>query len=193
MDNSVENQEIAKTSGKAIASLILSILGFFLVAIPSIVGIVLGHIARSEIKKSNGSLKGNGLALAGLIMGYIMVAIIVIGVIASLLIPRLTSNVDDARQALTCTKMQSLSSSLKMFQLDNGMYPETEEGFHALVSNPDTDKYPDYSSSAYIQKVPTDSWGTEMVYLKTSNGFDIISAGADKKEGGEDIHYSTCN
>jgi len=192
MKNSVENQEIAKTSGKAIASLILSILGVFLVAIPSIIGIILGHMARSDIKKSHGSLKGDGLALAGLIIGYIVVAIIVLGIVAAFFLPRLIGNVDGARQALTCAQMQSLSSSLKMFQLDNGTYPETKEGFKALVLNPDLDKYPNYSSLPYIQKVPTDSWGTEMVYQKISNSFDIISYGADKKEGGEDIHYSTC-
>jgi len=84
-----------------------------------------------------------------------------------------------------------------MFKMDNGMYPDTEEGLKALVSNPDADKYPAYSSKPYMKRVPKDSWGQPIQYVKTDGSFELISFGADRKEGGDgdgaDIKYSQCN
>jgi len=83
------------TSAAAIVSLVFGLIGMFsswwLFGIPSIVAIISGHIARSNIKISNGRLDGAGLALAGLILGYIVICfylLIVIGVVAVLAIPR---------------------------------------------------------------------------------------------------------
>ena len=67
----------ARTSGLAIASLVTSILLFWFYGIGSILGIIFGHIARAEIKKSNGTLTGDGLALAGMIIGYIGIGLLV--------------------------------------------------------------------------------------------------------------------
>ena len=92
--------------------------------------------------------------------------------------------------------MKGSANALKMFKLDNGVYPTTDEGFKALQVNPNVDKYINYSSTAYLEKLPKDSWGAKMIYVKTKDGFEIISYGADKKEGGEDeyadIFYSEC-
>ena len=66
----------ARTSGLAIACLVLSI--FWLYWIGSILAVIFGHIARSQIKKSNGTINGSGIALAGLIIGYIGIAFIVL-------------------------------------------------------------------------------------------------------------------
>ena len=203
MEQNLEEQEVAKVSIKAIVSLVLSILGIFLsilgiflMAIPTIIGLIFGHIALSEIKNSAGKLKGRGLALAGLIIGYITIAIIVIGIILAFVNPSLFGQADKAREKLVCVQMKSLANSLEMFKLDNGMYPETEEGLEALISNPDVDKYPLYALSGYLSSLPKDAWGTDMRYLKTGIGFDIVSFGADKKEGGEegsaDISFSNC-
>ena len=88
----MENNEnthiiVTKTSGKAIASLILSIVWIY--GIGSILAIIFGHIARSEIKNSDGRLTGGGLALAGLIIGYLALGIVVVGLLASVAIPKL--------------------------------------------------------------------------------------------------------
>ena len=95
-----------------------------------------------------------------------------------------------------CLNMDGITQPLKMFKLDNGVYPSSKEGLEALLSNPDVLKYPNYASIAYLEYLPTDSWGTEIVYVKTKDGFELISYGADKKEGGEDegadIFYSGC-
>ncbi|TNF44480.1 MAG: type II secretion system protein GspG, partial [Epsilonproteobacteria bacterium] len=90
-----------------------------------------------------------------------------------------------------------LEKRLDMFKLDNGNYPDTEEGFEALLSNPDTDKYPNYRTKPYLKKMPKDSWKTPFVYVRMGDGFELISFAADRKEGGEDsnkdILFSECS
>jgi general secretion pathway protein G len=83
-----------------------------------------------------------------------------------------------------------------MFKLDNGTYPDTEEGLQALVSHPDPEQYPNYSTQPYLEKLPKDSWRQLFTYVKEGDKFDLISFGADRKEGGTgeaaDIYYSRC-
>ena len=73
-----------------------------------------------------------------------------------------------------------------MFALDNGTYPDSSEGFQALLSNPDADKYPAYPVKPYLKKLPKDAWKTPFVYLKKGSDLEIISLGANKSEGGEE-------
>lgn len=79
----------SKTSGFAIASLVLSILWIY--ALGSILAIIFGHISRSQIKASNGQISGSGLALAGLIIGYIGLVVVVLGIVAAVAIPQLAN------------------------------------------------------------------------------------------------------
>ena len=126
----------------------------------------------------------------------LLVVILILGLLAATVVPRIIGAGDQAKIDLVCVNMKGAANALKMFKLHNGMYPETEEGFSALQANPDTDKYPNYATSAYLEKLPEDSWGRKMVYLKTGNSFEIISYAADQKEGGTDenadIKYSKC-
>jgi len=126
----------------------------------------------------------------------LLVVILILGILAAAVVPKVVGAGDKAKVDLVCVNMKGASNALKMFKLDNGMYPETEEGFEALQTNPDSDKYSNYAPSAYLEKLPKDSWGAKMVYIKTGKAFDILSYGADKREGGEDeyadIKYSEC-
>jgi general secretion pathway protein G len=85
-----------------------------------------------------------------------------------------------------------------MFKINNSVYPSTEEGLEALATNPDAEKYPSYSTSGYFKdnKIPKDSWGNNFVYINNDGDIEIISLGADKKEGGKDeyadIKMSEC-
>ena len=126
----------------------------------------------------------------------LLVVILILGILAAAVVPKVVGAGDKAKVDLVCVNMKGAANALKMFKLDNGMYPETEEGFAALQSNPDSDKYANYAPSAYLEKLPKDSWGAKMVYIKTGNNFDIISYGADRREGGteeySDIKYTSC-
>ena len=126
----------------------------------------------------------------------LLVVILILGILAAAVVPKVVGAGDKAKVDLVCVNMKGAANALKMFKLDNGMYPETEEGFQALQANPDTDKYANYAPSAYLEKLPKDSWGAKMVYIKIGNAFDIISYGADRREGGtdeySDIKYTGC-
>ena len=127
----------------------------------------------------------------------LLVVILILGILAAAVVPRIVGAGDKAKIDLVCVQMKGAAQALKMFKLDNGIYPETEEGFEALQSNPDSDKYPNYSSQGYMENLPKDSWQNKMLYLKTGNKFEIISYGADRREGGteeaSDIKFTQCN
>lgn len=127
----------------------------------------------------------------------LMVVIIILGLLASLVMPNIIGKGEQAKQKLVCVQMESIANSLQMFKMDNGVYPDTEEGLQALLTNPDEEKYPGYASG-YLEKMPMDPWKHPYIYIKDeNNGFDLISMGADGKEGGsdenKDLRLSTCS
>jgi len=134
---------------------------------------------------------------AGFSLIELLIVIVILGGLVAVVAPGLMDAADEAKRDTVCLKMNDLGKRLDMFKLDNGNYPETEEGFEALLSNPDTDKYPNYRTKPYLKKLPKDSWKTPFVYVRTGSEFELISFAADRKEGGEesnrDILFSECN
>ncbi|MDD2266733.1 type II secretion system major pseudopilin GspG [Sulfuricurvum sp.] len=118
----------------------------------------------------------------------IMVVIIILGLLAAFVIPNITGKSEEAKQKLVCVQMKSLSEGLKMFKIDNGSYPTTEEGIAALITNPSSDTYPSYSKNGYLEgkNLPKDPWNHPYIYLNDGTTFDLVSLGADGKEGGSD-------
>ena len=128
----------------------------------------------------------------------IMIVIIILGLLASMVVPNLIGQGEQAKQKLVCIQMKSIKDSLKNFKLEEGRYPSTQEGLQALIQNPDTTKYKSYPSNGFLDSktLPKDSWGNEFIYLNNNSVIDIISLGADNKEGGtgenKDIRLSKC-
>jgi general secretion pathway protein G len=126
----------------------------------------------------------------------LLIVIAILGLLAAIVAPNLMGAADKAKRDTTCLKMSEVKKALDMFKLDNGTYPETEEGLQALVSNPDPEKYPGYSPSPYMKSLPKDAWNTPFVYIKKGDEVELISYGADRKEGGsdsgKDITLSQC-
>lgn len=116
----------------------------------------------------------------------IMVVIIILGLLAAFVVPNVTGKSEEAKQKLVCVQMKSLNESLKMFKIDNGSYPTTEEGLKALIANPDPDTYSTYSENGYIEgkKLPQDPWNRPYIYLNLDDKIELISLGSDGKEGG---------
>jgi general secretion pathway protein G len=113
----------------------------------------------------------------------LMVVIIILGLLASFVLPSLTGKSEDAKEKIVCVQMKSIAQALKMYKIDNSSYPTTEEGLNLLVEK----KYFEDN------KLPKDSWGQNYIYTSEGDNFEIISLGADKKEGENDIYYSKCN
>jgi len=118
----------------------------------------------------------------------IMVVIIILGMLAAFVIPNITGKSEEAKQKLVCVQMKSLSEGLKMFKIDNGTYPTAEEGIAALITNPSADAYPSYNKNGYLEgkNLPKDPWNHPYIYLNDGEMFDLVSLGADGKEGGSD-------
>ncbi len=127
----------------------------------------------------------------------LLIVIVILGGLVAVIAPGLMDSADQAKRDTVCLKMNDLKKRLDMFKLDNGVYPDTEEGFQALLQNPDADKYPNYRTKPYLKELPKDSWRTPFVYINKGDDVEIISYAADRKEGGEesgkDIYFSKCN
>lgn len=134
---------------------------------------------------------------AGFTLIELMVVIVILGVLAGLIIPRVMGRPDEARQAKAKMQIESLESALKLYKLDNGHYPTTQQGLKALVEAPADGNLPrNWRAGGYLEKgkVPKDPWSNEFIYVSPgSHGdFDLSSLGADGESGGEgvdkDIH-----
>ena len=128
----------------------------------------------------------------------LMIVIIILGLLASLVMPNLVGKGEQAKQKLVCVQMKTISESVKMFKIEQGNYPNTEMGLQALITNPDPEKYTSFPQGGYLDSKtsPKDPWKNPFIYVVTEDGFDLISLGADGKEGGsdenQDILYSKC-
>lgn len=128
----------------------------------------------------------------------LLIVIIILGLLAALIMPSLTGKSEEAKAKLVCVQMKSIGEALKMFKMDQGTYPETAEGLKALLQNPDAEKYPNYPAKGYFEgkNLPKDPWNRDFIYTKAADEFEIVSIGADGKEGGEkdgkDISYTQC-
>ncbi len=142
-------------------------------------------------------MKKNMQLIAGFSLIELLIVIVILGGLVAVVAPGLMDAADEAKRDTVCLKMNDLGKRLDMFKLDNGTYPETEEGFEALLSNPDADKYPNYRTKPYLKEMPKDSWKTPFIYINKGEEFELISFAADRKEGGEDsnrdILFSECN
>ena len=132
----------------------------------------------------------NGHRNAGFTLIELMVVIVILGVLAGLIVPRIMGRPDEARQLKAKMQIESLETALKLYKLDNGAYPSTDQGLEALVSAPDTPPVPrKWREGGYLEKgkVPTDPWGNTFVYLSPGvhDDYDIASYGADGVSGGD--------
>ena len=137
------------------------------------------------------NLKTSRWSFQGFTLIEIMVVIVILGILAGLIVPRIMGRPEEAKQLKAEIQIESLETALKLYKLDNGMYPTTEQGLTALVDAPDTEPIPkNFRKGGYLEKgkVPKDPWGNEFVYLSPGvyNDYDIISFGADGAQGGED-------
>ena len=118
----------------------------------------------------------------------LMIVIVILGLLASFVMPNILGQSEKAKKKLVCTQMESIKNALRMFKVDNGTYPSTEEGLEALSKNPSEDKYKNYADGSYFTDglLPRDSWGNDFIYLNEDGDLEIISMGADNKEGGKE-------
>ncbi len=125
---------------------------------------------------------------AGFTLIEVMVVVVILGILAALVVPRVLSRPDEARIVAARQDIGALGQALKLYRLDNQAYPTTEQGLQALVEKPTTTPAaPNWKPGGYIDRLPKDPWGNDYRYLSPGvrGEVDIFSLGRDGEVGGE--------
>lgn len=118
----------------------------------------------------------------------VMVVVVILGILAALVVPKIISRPDEARVIAAKQDIASLMQALKLYRLDNQRYPATEQGLQALVTQPTTAPLPpNWKAGGYVERLPKDPWGNLYQYLNPGvrSEIDVFSFGADGTPGGE--------
>ena len=117
-----------------------------------------------------------------------MVVVAIIGLLATLILPRVLGRQEQAQVEKAKADIQALSSAVKLYKLDNFNYPSTQQGLQALLTKPSGDPPANnWKQGGYIERLPKDPWGNDYQYLSPGQhgDYDIWSYGSDGKPGGQ--------
>ena len=134
-------------------------------------------------------MKNNNKKQTGFTLLEIMVVIVILGVLASMVVPNLMGNKDKADRQKVISDVIALENALDMYRLDNNRYPTTDQGLEALQSKPSGDPEPrNYPEDGYIKRLPEDPWGNPYVLVSPGERgrIDVFSVGPDGEEGTDD-------
>ena len=130
-------------------------------------------------------------AQAGFTLIEIMVVVLILGLLAALVVPKIVGRTDDARVTKAKSDIKAIESALNLFKIDNGFYPTSAEGLAALVQAPPRAKK--WNPDGYLDKLPIDPWGVEYLYQSDGRRIIVASMGADGVEGGEGYNADISN
>jgi general secretion pathway protein G len=124
----------------------------------------------------------------------LVIVLVILGTIMGLVAPRIFGNVEKAKQQEAKIKMEQLAGQLEILRLEAGRYPNSQEGLRALIEKPGSlEKW----NGPYIKDPASlkDPWGNDFKYTSpgTKAAFEIVSLGADGKEGGEGENKDVAN
>ena len=118
----------------------------------------------------------------------VLVVVAILGILAALVVPRIMDRPDEAKRVAAKADIGALVQALKLYRLDNGFYPSTDQGLSALVQRPTTQPTPgNWKQGGYLERLPKDPWGGDYQYLSPGvrGEIDVFSFGADRARGGE--------
>jgi len=118
----------------------------------------------------------------------VLVVVAILGILAALVVPRIMDRPDEAKRFAAKADVGALVQALKLYRLDNGFYPSTDQGLQALVTRPTTQPTPsNWKQGGYLERLPQDPWGGDYQYLSPGvhGEIDVFSFGADRARGGE--------
>ena len=134
--------------------------------------------------------------IKGFTLIEVMVVVIILGILAAIVVPRVMDRPDVARVVKAKQDIRSLESALNLYKLDNFVYPTTDQGLEALVQQPSGSPEPkNWKDGGYMDRLPKDPWGNAYQYLNPGvNGtIDIFTFGADGQQGGDGINADVGN
>lgn len=118
----------------------------------------------------------------------ILVVLVIMGLLISVVAPTVLNSADDARAQKVQADFKAIETALKIYRLDNFVYPSTEQGLVALIEPSTLEPEPrNFKDGGYLQEMPLDPWGREYLYLSPGENseVDLFSYGADGLPGGE--------
>ncbi len=120
----------------------------------------------------------------------LLVVVLILGILAAMVVPKVMSRPDEARVIAAKQDIGAIMQALKLYRLDTGRYPSSDQGLAALVTKPTTGIIPNnWKSGGYLEKLPKDPWGTTYQFLNPGikGEIDVFSYGADRQPGGDGI------
>ena len=133
---------------------------------------------------------------AGFTLIEILVVVVIIGILAAIVAPRIMSRIDDAQIAKARQDIRVYETALNLFRLDNYKYPTTDQGLQALVQQPADPSIRNWKTGGYVDSLKKDPWGYEYQYVYPGthgNEYDLFTLGADNQPGGEGINADIGN
>ncbi len=118
----------------------------------------------------------------------VMIVVVILGILAAVVIPKILDRPDQARVTAAKADIAVIMQQLKLYRLDNALYPATDQGLQALTIKPTTNPIPpNWKPGGYLEKLPNDPWGRPYQYLNPGlkGELDVFSLGADGQPGGE--------
>jgi general secretion pathway protein G len=128
---------------------------------------------------------------SGFTLIEIMVVVLILGLLAALVVPKIVGRTDEARVTKAKADIKAIESALNLFKIDNGFYPTTAEGIGALVQAPPRAKR--WNPDGYLDKVPVDPWSVQYIYHSDGRQIIVASLGADGVEGGDGYNADITN
>lgn len=118
----------------------------------------------------------------------VMVVVVILGILAAIIVPRIMSRPEQARIVKVKQDISAIQNALDLYKLDNGNYPTTDQGLQALVTKPTSPPIPrDWKSDGYLQDLPMDPWGSAYQYMNDNEKVRIFSYGPKGKDGNSEI------
>jgi general secretion pathway protein G len=136
--------------------------------------------------------RGNGNKADGFTLIELLLVVVIIGILAAIVVPKLAGRSEDARIGAAKAQLTNFRTGLGAYEVDSGKYPSTEQGLVALVLRPTTAPEPKNWKGPYLEasEIPKDPWGREYFYLnpgqKNLSGYDLYSSGPDEQPGTPD-------
>ena len=126
--------------------------------------------------------------LSGFTLIEVMIVVVILGILAAVVVPKILDRPDQAKMAAAKSDIAVIMQQLKLYRLDNTVYPSTDQGLTALTVKPTTNPLPlNWKSGGYLERLPNDPWGRPYQYLNPGlkGEIDVYSLGADGQPGGE--------
>lgn len=146
------------------------------------------HYSRSQSRNTHSVMRSK---VRGFTLIEVLVVVVIMGLLIGLIGPNVLGQVDRARVTTAKADLSTLSQALDMYKLDNHFYPTTDQGLEALIAKPSSSPVPsNWNSQGYLKakSLPLDPWDAQYLYFSPGDDglpYELISLGADAREGGE--------